>query len=64
MKNWNIDGAVKTAKIFYTDIFSKNLHSFYIGKLLFKKLHIDGDDFMQNVKGEKSFKGKSIARIA
>ena len=55
MKNWNIDGAVKTAKIFYTDIFSKNLHSFFRRKLLFKKLHIDGVDFYAKCKGWKKF---------
>ena len=55
MKNWNIDGAVKTAKILYTDIFSKNLHSFFRRKLLFKKLHIDGVDFYAKCKGWKKF---------
>ena len=55
MKNWNIDGAVKTAKIFYTDIFSKNLHSFFRRKLLFKKLHIDGVNFYAKCKGWKKF---------
>ena len=55
MKNWNIDGAVKTAKIFYTDIFSKYLHSFFRRKLLFKKLHIDGVDFYAKCKGWKKF---------
>ena len=63
MKNWNLDGTVKTAKIFYTDIFSKNLHSFYIRRLLFKKLHIDGVDFYAKCKGWKKFQREEHCRI-
>ena len=37
---------------------------FQMNSLVLKKLHIDCADFMQTVKGEKSFKWKSIAEIA
>ena len=60
-----IDGADKVENLLNTDNMSSNMLSFSKESSELKKLHIDGTDFfLQSVKGEKSFKGMSIAEIA
>ena len=58
-----IDGADKVESLLITDAMSSNVLSFLKENTRLLKLHIDGAEFMQDVKGEKSFKGKSIAEI-